>query len=83
MGVGNVVLVTYLYQFPALSAPTTGMLPIGAQVKIYCTAQGELVTRYADGASSTLWNWVGNGYVPDIAIDTGTDQAVAGPCLSQ
>lgn len=77
---GRVVMDTYVFQFPTLSAPTAGQLPIGAQVEIYCTAQGDVVMRYADGASSSLWNFVGNGFVPDVAIDTGTNQAVAGPC---
>jgi hypothetical protein len=75
-----VALDTYVFRFPALSAPTEGKLAIGTQVEIYCTAQGEVVVRFADGASSSLWDFVGDGFVPDIAIDTGTDQAVAGPC---
>ena len=77
---GTVILDTYIFQFPALSAPKEGQLPVGMQVGIYCTAQGDVVVRSADGASGSLWNFVGNGFVPDIAIYTGTNQAVAGPC---
>jgi hypothetical protein len=77
---GRVAMDTYVFQYPALAAPTHGALPVGTQVEIYCTSQGDVVVRYADGVSSSLWNFVGSGFVPDIAIDTGTNQAVAGPC---
>jgi hypothetical protein len=77
---GTLVLDSYVYQLPSLGAATVGNLSTGAQVKILCTAQGDVVVRYADGASSSLWDFVGIGFVPDIAIETGTNQAVAGPC---
>lgn len=77
---GTLVLNSYVYQLPSLGAATVGNLSIGARVEILCTAQGDVVVRYADGASSSLWDFVGGGFVPDIAIETGTNQAVAGPC---
>lgn len=80
VGTGTVILDTYVFEYPALAAPVVGQMPVGTPVEIYCTAQGEVVTRYADGVSSSLWNFVGTGFVPDIAIDTGTAQAVAGSC---
>ena len=79
---GTVVVETDIYEVPALWAPIMGHLQIGTQVNIYCTAQGDVVEGFA-GATSELWDYVDNGYVPDVAIDTGTDQAVAGPCISQ
>lgn len=76
--VGVVNIDVDIYEEPYLDAYVVGRLAAGELVEIGCTVQGEVVVNgeYA----SSLWNQVGDGYVPDVAIYTGTDQAVAPSC---
>ncbi|WP_410608295.1 hypothetical protein [Amycolatopsis sp. lyj-109] len=78
--VGYVVTPVDVHQGPALDSATIGRLETGAPVEILCTVQGDTVTRTADGVTSSLWDGISGGYVPDVAIDTGTDQPTMGPC---
>lgn len=67
-----------LFDEPYLDAEVVGSLRAGDVVEIGCTVQGEVVI--SGEVASSLWNRVGDGYVPDVAVFTGTDQAVAPPC---
>jgi hypothetical protein len=78
--VGYLVTSANVHQSPALDSTAVGQLEAGTPVEILCTAQGDTVTRTADGVTSSLWDRISAGYVPDVAIDTGTDQATMGPC---
>jgi hypothetical protein len=64
----------YAHTIPSLTAPSTAALSNGATVQIECTAQGEAV----DGSS--LWDWIGMGYLPDAYVYTGTDQPTMPNC---
>jgi len=68
----------YVYRFPSLSAPKIGVLTNGADVTIQCTTQGDMVT--VGTLSSSLWDRIGEGYLPDVVVYTGTDQAVMPTC---
>jgi hypothetical protein len=77
---GEVIAAVNIYELPYLGAAVVGHLESGAVVEILCTAQGDAVSRRSDGVTSSLWNGVSGGYVPDVLIDTGTDQATMGNC---
>ena len=64
---------------PSLSSTVVSSLPRGAAVQILCTAQGDTVVSDS-GATSTLWDKTQYGYLPDVLVDTGTDQPVADSC---
>lgn len=78
--VGYVVTPADVHQWPALDSATIGRLEAGTPVEILCTVQGDTVTRTADDVTSSLWDGIRGGYVPDVAIDTGTEQPTMGPC---
>lgn len=71
--------VAYVYQIPSLAASKVGALTNGTHVTILCTAQGDTVIR-ADGMSSSLWDRIDQGYMPDVNVDTGTDQPTVPNC---
>jgi LasA protease len=52
----------------------------GEAVLISCTARGEVVEFPEAGATSDLWDYTGQGYVPDVFIDTGTNEPVRPSC---
>ena len=70
----------------AIFMPRSGLsaaherLPDGASIGILCTAQGEVATNTDTGQSSSLWDGTTDGYVPDVFVDTGTNQATMGSC---
>jgi LasA protease len=68
-----------VYSRPDLGSEVVGVLYNGDQVTIECTAHGGVVTG-ATGAVSTLWDRVEDGFVPDVAVDTGSNEPVAPPC---
>lgn len=69
----------YIYEFPSTGAPTVGQLTNGAGVTILCTVQGTTVQR-SDGVTSSLWDRIDQGYIPDVNVYTGTDQPVTPGC---
>lgn len=69
----------YVFQYPSLDAPIVGQRAHGVTVDIKCTAQGGVVTR-SDGVSSSLWNQIGEGYIPDVNVITNTNQATMPNC---
>jgi hypothetical protein len=52
----------------------------GTTIGIICTAQGDVVTNSDNGQSSSLWDGTKDGYIPDVYVDTGTNQATMGSC---
>jgi hypothetical protein len=55
-----------------------GSVADGAMVTITCQKIGESVT--GTYGTSTLWDKIGNGYVPDAFVSTGSDGQVAPTC---
>ena len=70
--------VANVYEAQWLSTPIVAQLGNGAEVSISCTLQGESVT--ANGNTSSLWNKIAEGFVPDVNVDTGTRQATMPTC---
>ncbi|GGZ85050.1 SH3 domain-containing protein [Streptomyces echinoruber] len=65
------------------SGPGTGysivrILPEGANVPIYCQAPGTTVSGYY--GTSNIWDNIGDGYVSDAYVHTGSDGYVAPRC---
>jgi hypothetical protein len=55
-----------------------GSIGPNAMVRITCTSRGfEVQGPYG---TSNLWDFVGNGFVPDSYLYTGTNEPVADPC---
>jgi hypothetical protein len=52
----------------------------GTTINILCTAQGDVVTNPDTGQSSSLWDGTSEGYIPDVFVYTGTNQATIGSC---
>ena len=55
-----------------------GSVADGAMVVITCQAQGESVT--GTYGTSTLWDKIGTGFIPDAFVSTGSDGQVAPDC---
>jgi hypothetical protein len=55
-----------------------GSVADGAQVTITCQKRGESVT--GTYGASTLWDKIGNGYIADAYVSTGSDGQVAPTC---
>ncbi|MEU6103254.1 peptidase [Streptomyces flaveolus] len=65
------------------SGPGTGygivrVLSEGARVPIYCQTPGTTVT--GPYGTSNVWDNIGNGYVSDTYVRTGSDGYVASRC---
>jgi hypothetical protein len=65
------------------SAPNTSSNAVdsvadGAEVKISCQKLGESIT--GTYGTSKLWDFIGNGYVSDAYVSTGSDGQVAKTC---
>lgn len=65
------------------SGPGTGFAAVGsvadgATVRISCQVRGTSVT--GTYGTSTLWDHIGNGYVADAYVSTGSDRQVAPTC---
>jgi hypothetical protein len=78
--VGEAFFSVDAHEAPYLDAAVTSRIYEGDLVAIYCTVQGEAVTDEKTGYTSSLWNGIDSGFVPDVAVDTGTDQATMSPC---
>ena len=70
----------YVYQQPSGSSSTVAEVANGATVSLLCTVQGDVVTRSDNGLSSSLWDGTSDGYIPDVYVDTGTNQPTMGSC---
>jgi hypothetical protein len=74
----------YVYDQPSLNSSTVAEAADGTTINILCTAQGDVVTNQDTGQSSSLWDGTSDGtstgFVPDVFVDTGTNQARAESC---
>ena len=60
------------------AAAEVGTVADGAAVKITCQKQGASIT--GTYGTSTLWDKVGAGYIPDAFVSTGSDGQIAPTC---
>jgi hypothetical protein len=70
----------YVYEQPTPSSSVVAEVADGAAINILCTAQGDVVTNSDSGESSSLWDGTSEGYIPDVYVYTGTNQATMGSC---
>jgi hypothetical protein len=70
----------YVYSQPSQSSSVVASVADGVTIGILCTAQGDVVTNDDTGQSSSLWDGTSEGYIPDVYVDTGTDQATMTNC---
>ncbi|NUQ73623.1 MAG: peptidoglycan DD-metalloendopeptidase family protein [Polyangiaceae bacterium] len=63
---------------PSTSSTAVDSVPDGAEVKISCQKLGTSVT--GTYGTSKLWDFIGNGYVSDAYVSTGSDGQVAKTC---
>ena len=70
----------YVYSQPSQSSSVVASVADSVTIGILCTAQGDVVTRDDTGQSSSLWDGTSEGYIPDVFVDTGTDQATMTNC---
>lgn len=63
---------------PSTGAAAVGSLADGAKVTITCQKHGSKVT--GTYGTTTLWDFIGTGYVSDAYVKTGSDGQVAPTC---
>jgi hypothetical protein len=63
---------------PSTGSAAVGSVADGAHVNITCQKHGTSVT--GTYGTTTLWDFIGNGYVSDAYISTGSDGQVAPTC---
>lgn len=63
---------------PSVNGAAVGALADGAEVTISCQVHGSSVT--GTYGTSTLWDFIGDGYVADAYVATGSDGQVAPTC---
>lgn len=63
---------------PDTSSAAVGSVADGAKVKITCQINGSSVN--GTYGTSSLWDYIGNGYVADAYVNTGSDGQVAPTC---
>jgi hypothetical protein len=68
----------HVYSTSCVCSDVVAELPNGSSVRIYCTAQGDVVRN--NGLASSLWNRTEYGFVPDVNVETGTSAPVAPAC---
>jgi hypothetical protein len=69
----------HVYSGPSMTSMVINSVPVGATVTIMCTVYGGAATNLA-GQTSNLWDRISTGYVPDVDVNTGTNNPVAPPC---
>ncbi len=63
---------------PSTASKAVGSVNDGATVKITCQKHGSSVT--GTYGKSTLWDFIGDGYIADAYVSTGSDGQVAPTC---
>ena len=63
---------------PSTGATAVGSVPDGAKVTIKCQKHGSQVT--GTYGTTTLWDYIGTGYISDAYVNTGSDGQVAPTC---
>jgi hypothetical protein len=69
-----------VFEQPSLSSSVVAEIADGTTIGILCTAEGDVVTNPDNGQSSSLWDSTSEGFVPDVYVDTGTNQPTMGSC---
>ena len=64
---------------PSVNGSVLGTYADGTLVEIECTTEGDAVQR-ADGRTSSLWDRTPYGYIPDMYINTGTNDPTMPDC---
>ena len=70
----------YVFEQPSQNSPVVAEITDGTTVGILCTAEGDVITNPDTGQSSSLWDSTSEGFVPDVYVDTGTNQPTMGSC---
>jgi hypothetical protein len=70
----------YVHSQASESSSVVASVANGTTIGILCTAQGDVVTNQDTGQSSSLWDGTSEGYIPDVYVDTGTNQATMTNC---
>jgi hypothetical protein len=70
----------YVFGQPSLSSSHVAEIADGTTIGILCTAEGDVVTNPDTGLSSSLWDSTSEGFVPDVYVNTGTNQPTMGSC---
>ncbi|MFY9927337.1 MAG: hypothetical protein WAK82_04975 [Streptosporangiaceae bacterium] len=70
----------YVFDQPSLSSSHVAEIADGATIGILCTEEGDVVTNPDSGQSSSLWDGTSEGFVPDVYVNTGTNQPTMGSC---
>ncbi|GAA4963415.1 hypothetical protein WHI96_19575 [Pseudonocardia tropica] len=68
-----------IYSNPLSTAPTVGQANSGVLINLFCSVQGEYVVN-SQNVGSTLWYRTETGYIPDVNLNTGTNQSVTAGC---
>lgn len=63
---------------PGTSYAAVGSVPDGATVTISCQRRGQTIT--GTYGTTDLWDYIGNGYVSDAYVYTGSDGQIAPTC---
>src|SRR5690606_23571760 len=63
---------------PSTSAGVVGSVADGASVKITCQRHGSTVS--GTYGTTSLWDYIGTGYISDAYVHTGSDGQVAPTC---
>jgi hypothetical protein len=79
--------VVSVYDDTSTSASVVTQVPGGENVAIICTMQGDSVSSDINGVASSLWDGVTTdgatvGFIPDVYLDTSTDQPTMPNCRS-
>jgi hypothetical protein len=70
----------YVFEQPSLSSSPVAEIADDTTIGILCTAEGDVVTNPDTRQSSSLWDSTSEGFVPDVYVDTGTNQPTMGSC---
>ena len=70
----------YVYSEPSPSSSVVASVADGITIGILCTSQGDVVTNEDTSQSSSLWDRTSEGFIPDVYVYTGTDQATMTNC---
>jgi hypothetical protein len=70
----------YVLARPSLNSPVVREVTNDTAIEIFCTALGSLVTNSVTGAISDLWDYISDGYIPSVFVDTETSQAAIRSC---
>jgi hypothetical protein len=70
----------YVYSQPSSSSSVVAEVANGTAIGILCTAQGDVVANDYTGQSSSLRDGTSDGYIPDVYVNTGTNQATMTNC---